>query len=361
MGMLMIKKPMKILIVRLSAIGDVVHVLPALRALRSNFPDSEISWLVEDKAKDIIMDHPDINEIIVFPRRKWRQEIFKINKIKNTLHDVISFYRRLRKERYDLVIDFQGNLKSGIMDFITRSENSIGFGKGYCKEFNHLFTKIHICPPGEKMHKIEKNLALLKGLNINAEYQNPELPVSKIDSESISGFIHKNIKESKPIIIIHPCTSEFGSYKQWPVDNYTMLADMILEAYDANVIFTWGPKEFDVVNEISSNMKHKALVACETGSIKLLIELLRHADMFVSGDTGPLHIASVLNIPTVAVFGPKDPAIYGPFNEKAIVVKKELPCSPCEKRTCYDPQCMTSISPEDVFQAVEKLMEEKHE
>ena len=357
MGLKSINKPKKILIVRLSAIGDVVHVLPALRSLRSNFPDSKIAWLVEDRAKDIITDHPDIDEVIVFPRRKWQQEILKPNKIVDTLSDILSFYKTLRKDYYDVVIDFQGNLKSGIMTLITRSENRIGFGKGHCKEFNYLFTKYRIYPSGKKIHKIDKNLTLLSGLNIDTNYQRPELPISKADEEYISKFIETNINDLIPIIIVHPCTSEFGSYKRWPESNYATLADMILESYEAKVIFTWGPNELDIVNNIVAKMKHKALIACET-TIKQLIELIRRADLYIGGDTGPLHIASTLGIPTVAIFGPKDPEIYGPYDDKHIVVRKELSCSPCTKRTCPKPECMTSILPDDVFQPVSRLMEE---
>ncbi|MFQ5965330.1 MAG: glycosyltransferase family 9 protein [Candidatus Scalinduaceae bacterium] len=348
--------PKTILIVRLSAIGDVVHVLPALRSLRSNFPDSKITWLVEDKARDILTGHPDIDEVITFPRRKWQRDILKINKIINTLFDVFSFYKKLRKESYDIVIDFQGNLKSGIMTLITGSEKRFGFAKGHCKEFNYLFTKYRIKPSRKRMHKIDKNLELLGGLNIDANFHRPELPVSKADEKYISKFLRTNINDSLPVIVVQPCTSKFGSYKQWPVSNYALLADKILESCEANVIFSWGPGEIDVVNEIVTSMKHKALVACETNSIKQLIELIRRADLFIGGDTGPLHIASILDIPTVAIYGPKDPVIYGPYHGKAVVVKKELECSPCEKRTCSDPICMTSILPEDVFHAVNKLM-----
>ncbi len=352
----MIKKPKKILIVRLSAIGDVVHVLPALRSLRSDFPDSKITWLVEDKASDILTGHPDIDEVITFPRKKWQRDILKTNKIINTVFEIFSFYKKLRKDCYDIVIDFQGNLKSGVMTLMTGSENRIGFGKGYCKEFNYLFTKYRIRPPRKRMHKIDKNLALLGGLDIETTFHRPELPVSRVDEEHVSNFFDTNINDSLPIIVVQPCTSKFGSYKQWPVSNYALLADKILESYEANLIFSWGPGEIDVVNEIVTNMKHKALVACETKSIKQLIELIRRADLFIGGDTGPLHIASILGIPTVGIYGPKDPVIYGPYNGKAVVVRKELWCSPCEKRTCPDPECMTSILPEDVFHAVNKLM-----
>ncbi len=109
---------------------------------------------------------------------------------------------------------------------------------------------------------------------------------------------------------------------------------------------------------VSLAAAQSVVVACETNSIKQLIELIRRADLFIGGDTGPLHIASILGIPIVGIYGPKDPVIYGPYHGKAVVVRKELWCSPCQKRTCSDPECMTSILPEDVFHAVNKLMEE---
>ena len=178
------------------------------------------------------------------------KEILKINKTLNTLSDILSFYKKLRKEHYDLVIDFQGNLKSGIMNLITGSGKKVGFGRGYCKEFNYLTTQYQAFPPGKKMHRIDKNLFLLKELGIENGFQRPKLPVFKPDKKYISKFINTDINPSLPIIIIHPGTSKFGSYKQWPPLNYALLADMILDTYEANVVFTWGPYEFGVVKEI---------------------------------------------------------------------------------------------------------------
>jgi lipopolysaccharide heptosyltransferase I len=355
MGILITKKPVKILIIRLSAIGDVVHVLPALRLLRSHFPLSKIAWLVEDKASDVLTGHPDIDDVIVFPRKKWQRTILKINKTFNTLSEIFSFYKRLRREHYDLIIDFQGNLKSGIMNLITGSEKKVGFGKGYCRELNYLTTQYQAFPPEKKMHRIDRNLFLLKELGIENGFQRPKLPVFKLDKKYISKFITTSINPCLPIIIIHPGTSKFGSYKQWPPSNYALLGDMILDTYEANVVFTWGPYEFGVVKEILKKMKHEATPACETRSIKQLIELIKRASLFIGGDTGPLHIASTLDIPVVGIYGPKDPEIYGPYNGKAIVIKKDVPCSPCRKRTCGDPICMSSILPEDVFLGVKEL------
>ncbi len=348
--------PENILIIRLSAIGDVINVLPALRLLRSHFPNAKITWLVEDRAREILTDHPDIDEVIVYPRKRWQSGILKINKSLNIISEALSFYKRLRRNHYDLVIDFQGNLKSAVMNLITGSRNRFGFGKGYCKEFNYLSTQHQAYPVGKKIHRIEKNLSLLNKLDIEPRFLRPELPVSKEDEEQISGFINKNANPSLPIIIIHPGTSKFGSFKQWSSTNYTLLADMILEKYEANIVFTWGPDEFGVVREIVKNMKHNVLPACKTKSIKQLIALIKRATLFIGGDTGPLHIASIMGIPVVGIYGPKDPAIYGPYDDKAIVITKDVPCRPCKKRTCGDPICMTSILPEDVFRGVEKLL-----
>ena len=355
-GMKIIKNPEKILIIRLSAIGDVVDVLPALRCLRSNFPESRISWLVEDRASAILSAHPDLDDVIVFPRKKWQREILKVKKAISTLSDILSFYRKLHGEHYDLVLDFQGNLKSGIMNLITGTENRVGFGKGFSKEFNYLFTRYRVYPQNKREHRIDKNLSLLKGIGFKAKFQNPEFPVSRPDQEYISHFIDENNKCSIPLIIVNPCTSKYGSYKRWPTLNYARLADMILEKYDVKVIFIWGPNEFEIVNEIISYMKQKALVSCKT-TIKQLIELVRRADLYIGGDTGPLHIASTLCIPTVAIFGPKDPILYGPYHENTAIINKELPCSPCRDRTCSDPECLTTILPDEVFQAVNQLMD----
>ncbi|MBC8551431.1 MAG: glycosyltransferase family 9 protein, partial [Candidatus Brocadiales bacterium] len=201
----MIKNPEKILIIRLSAIGDVVDVLPALRCLRSNFPKSRISWLVEDRASMILSGLPDIDDVIVFPRKKWQREILKVKKFISTLSDILSFYRKLHGECYDLVLDFQGNLKSGIMDLITGTENRVGFGKGFSKEFNYLFTGYRVYPQNKREHRIDKNLSLLKGIGFQAEFQNPEFPVSRPDQEYISHFLDENSKCSVPLIIINPC------------------------------------------------------------------------------------------------------------------------------------------------------------
>ena len=341
----------KILIVRLSAIGDVVHVLPAMRALRASLPDAYIGWLVEDRVKDLIMGHPDLDEVVYFPRKKWTQGILRPSTFFKTIRDVIRFFRLLRGWKYDIAIDFQGNLKSGVLTFLSGAPRRIGFGRGHCKELNHLFTNCHVYPDNCKLHKIDKDLALLKPLNIPRDCREVDIPISSSDREYISNFFNKNNCDTEPIVVIHPCVSEFGSYKRWAEENYARLGDMLVSEWDANVVFTWHGSEYDTVKKIVSLMTRNGIVSCETRSIKQLVELIRMANLFIGGDTGPMQIASILGTPVVAIFGPKDPAIYGPRPTNSVVVRKDVPCSPCEKRTCERPICMELIKPEDVFEA----------
>jgi heptosyltransferase-1 len=191
-NMVLTRNPENILIIRLSAIGDVINVLPSLRLLRSKFPNARITWLVEDRASEIPRDHPDVDEVIIYPRKKWQSGILKVNRSFSMISESLSFYKKLRRNHYDLVIDFQGNLKSAVMNLITGSGNRLGFGKGHCKEFNYLSTKHHAYPVGKKIHRIEKNLSLLKELDIETKFLRPEIPVNKEDKEYISEFINKN-------------------------------------------------------------------------------------------------------------------------------------------------------------------------
>ena len=129
-----------------------------------------------------------------------------------------------------------------------------------------------------------------------------------------------------------------------------------MEEFNARVVFSWGPAELERTREIISAMHHPGYLAPEAETLGKLASLIRKADLFISGDTGPMNIASILGVPQVAIFGPKDPAIYGPYHKRAIVVRKEIDCSPCTKKTCDNPVCITSITPEEVFGAARALL-----
>ncbi len=370
--------PRKLLIVRLSAVGDVVHVLPSLKTLRKSYPSAHIAWLVEDKAGGILRGHPDLDEILVLPKKRWLTGLTNPLTFLKTVMEISSFVAELRQRDFDVILDFQGNLKSGIMTFLSGTPLRVGFARGHCREGNFLFTNRRIAPPSDKLHKIEKNLSLLEGLGLKPVREGVTLSVSGEDEKYItSNLLTLGLPKSEadpkgsgqgPLVVIHSGTSDFGAYKRWPTANYAQLADRLVEELNARILFTWGPGELERVKEILDTMKHpgytpggaSAHPAPRTEALGQLVSLIKRADLFISGDTGPMHIASILGVPQVAIFGPKDPVIYGPYQKKAIVVRKELDCSPCTKRTCDDPICITSIMPEEVFEAAKTLLSDKN-
>lgn len=346
----------KILIVRLSAMGDIVHVIPSVKNLRNKFPSAHIAWLVDDRFRDLVENLPEIDEVITFPKGQWQTYLKSPRRyFLRMVLEIRLFLKSLRNKKYDIALDFHGNFKSGLLAYLSNAGERIGFSRGYCKEFNFIFTNVRVTPGQKRMHRIEKYLSLLHGLGIYGQYQKPVFSIPDADRRYIDDFICKNHLNQKPIAVIHPGTSLFGRYKRWPPKNYARLADRLIQELDYSVIFTWGTLEYSIVEEIMSFMSCRATVACKTSSVKQLIALLHHAHLFIGSDTGPTHIASCIGIPTIAIFGPKDPVVYAPYGKNARVVRKDIPCSPCKKRTCGHVTCINSVTQEDVFDTIRRL------
>lgn len=344
-----------ILVVRLGAMGDIVHVIPAVKNLKMKFPSAHIAWLVEDKHGDLVEGIPEIDEVIVFPRRQCQKLLKSPQNYIRILSLMRLFLKKLRNRKYDIALDFHGNFKSGLLMYLSGARTRIGFSRGYCKEFNFLFTNLRITPQQKRMHRIDKYLSLLHGLGIKAYYQRPVFFIPETYRLYINDFLCQNHLNQKSIAIIHPGTSMFGKYKRWLPENYAHLADALTKEFNCSVVFTWGDLEYDLIEKIISFMRYRATIACKTSLVRQLIALIEHACLFIGGDTGPTHIASCIGIPTIAIFGPKDPVIYAPYDRNALVVRKDIPCSPCEKRKCDHVTCINVITPEDVLSVIRDI------
>ncbi|MBM4055775.1 MAG: glycosyltransferase family 9 protein [Planctomycetes bacterium] len=351
--------PKNILVIRLGAMGDIIHVIPAVKNVREALPECNIAWLVEDKIKDLVETVPGVDEVIVFPRKRWQAWLKRPGRYFQIISEMIVFFRQLRAKKYDVVLDFHGNFKSGILGYLSASKIRAGFSRGYCKEFNYLFTNVRIAPQQKAMHRIEKYLSLVRGLGIKAHYQKPVFSLSEQDRSYINDFILQNQLDQKPMAILHPGTSLFGKYKRWSPEKYAQLSDKLIEEFGYAVVFTWSGKEYDIAEDIRSRMRFPATISCKTASVKQLIALLQRASLYIGGDTGPTHLASCLGIPTIAIFGPKDPVIYAPYDDNSLVVRKDIDCSPCEKRRCDHVTCIHSITPDDVYAKVCELRKKR--
>ncbi len=353
------KKIERILVIRLSAIGDVVRTLPAANAVRNSFPKAHIAWVVEEKARDILAYQPEIDETIVFQRNKWKKGILNPLTFLGTVGEVYRFIRDLRSKDWDISLDFHGILKSGLISYASGARERVGFARGYCKEWNHLFNNRKVRPRSNRISRFERNFALLDYLDIDGRRKGVNLHVSQGDADYVDQFFHDCGRPVSGLLVaIHPGTSPKMPNKRWAPAKYSELADRLVEEFKASVLFTWGPGERPMVDEVRCRMRRESMVAPETRSLKQLAEIFRRCSMYVGSDTGPMHIASLVGTPVVGIYGPTDPIVHAPYEGTPhIIVRKDVPCSPCRNRGCQELQCMEVISSQDVLDAIEMLLE----
>lgn len=341
----------RILLIRLSSLGDVVHTLPALRTLRRTFPDAHITWVVEDKFKDVLQGNPDLNEILVVRTRDWRRQ-----RNLATLREMREFFRVLRGRNFDLAIDIQGLIKTGIIAALSGAPLKVGFDRRDCREqLNALFTNVKVPHVGRQTHVVEKNLSMIRALGAEAPSHEFVVHVPEEAEAKTRTFFDAHPElEQRPIVVLH---SGVGyRTKQWELERFARLGDRISEELDAHILLTWGPGEQDKVQRLSSLMKHKHWVA-PPSTLHQSMALFQKASLFVGGDTGTLHLCAAMDIPTVSLFGPTDPVYNGPFGSPHEVIVKKLHCSFCYKKTCpTQNECMDGITVDEVFEAVTTRM-----
>ena len=346
---------LKILILRLSAVGDVIRTLPAAKALKEQTPSS-ITWIVEEPSQAFLESQPEIDEVILFPRRRWTKGIKSFGEIGRTLGEMWGFIVGLRRRRFDVVFDFHGILKSGLLSFLSGSPKRIGYDRRSTKEGNFLFSNIKVKLPKERVSRFQRNLALLKGVGLEVRELQYSLHIPQKDREYVTSFFNTSSASLKrPLIAIHPGTSPKAFFKRWMPGHYAQLADRLIRELNATVLFTWGAEEIEWVEGIRKEMKEPSLLGPKTESLTQLGEVYRHCDLYIGGDTGPMHIASLMGIPAVVIYGPTDPIENEPFGNH-IKVRKETGCNPCHKYSCKELICIKAISADEVFKATKKIL-----
>lgn len=349
----------RILIIRLSAIGDVLRVLPALQVLKERMPNSRIAWAVEEKSKDILEAHPDIDEVIVFPKAELVRKLTSRKEIFAGIRDLYVFIRDLRRKRFDLVFDFHGLFKSGLISFLSGAPQRVGFSMRFTKECNWIFNNRRFPLDQKRISRIDRNLELLRKWGLDVRHTPPVIHVPARDREVIQAFWkQQRIDFRRPVIAVHPGTSPTTPYKRWETYRYAVVADKIIENNAAQIIFTWANQELEMIKAIMGLMKYRAIVAPATENLCQLAEIFRHADLYLGSDTGPMHLAAFVGIPVVALFGPTDHVVNDPYvGTPHIIIRKETPCSPCRRTACPRRDCMKEIREANVIRAVNIMLE----
>lgn len=354
----MTEKQKRILIVRLSAIGDVLRTLPALQVIKRNYPDSYIAWAVEEKARDILEAHPAIDEVLVFPKDRLRVRLTAPAGIAAAAGALRAFAAELRARRFDVVYDFHGLFKSGLIAGLSGAPERIGFTRTYSREGNFLFMTRRFPLRQKRISRISRNLELLEQAGLDTRHDPPKIHVPEADRQTVDEFLRTaRIDLRRPVVAIHPGTSPTTPYKRWEPYRYAVVADKTIENSAAQVIFTWAGREIETVREITALMKYTPVVAPETATLCQLAEIFRHSDLYLGSDTGPMHLAAFVGTPVVALFGPTDHLVNEPYQATPhIIIRKEIECSPCRKYTCSRRACMKAIREESVIRAVDIML-----
>jgi ADP-heptose:LPS heptosyltransferase len=335
----------------MSAMGDVINTLPVLAELRRAYPSSRISWLVEPAFAPIVAAQPTVDETLLIPRKEWQRSLGKPSQWWNTLSEFRQAVRRIRSQRFDLALDFQGNLRSGVILALSGARDKVGHHRKDLQELDLGFTTRRATRLIGKCHRVGKALHLLRALGIEPGPARASLPIPAESLERVDQFLARRGLKGRTLIAVHPGTSEFGLYKRWTDDGYRALCSQLAAEMDVGVLLTWGGnKEREAVGKLAEGLPETVAVCFET-TLMDLAAVYRRSALYVGADTGPGHLASLVGTPVVSIFGPKDPEIYRPYFSPCWVVERDLWCRPCAKRTCPDPRCMTEIQVEAVFDA----------
>jgi heptosyltransferase-1 len=352
--------PLDILIVKLSAIGDVIQTFPMVKALKRQYPGARIDWLVEEDASDILHGHPALDRVIISRRKSWLRGLCQRGKFRQTLREIGRFLREVRSRQYDMVIDNHGILKSGLLVMLARGRRKIGFrpSAGIAEEGNYLFTNERYRPLSIERHALDRYLDLVFQMGVPVDGANLEFSVPDESRARAEDLLRKNGFSSRPLVVIHPMAK--WETKQWPLDKFAGLISALVKK-EASVVVTGSPQDVEPVTEILTRAGHchKVLNLAGRTSLKELAGIFSLADLVVTPDTGPMHLAAAVKAPLIALFGPTAPWRTGPYGNHNRVIRKNLACSPCFQKKCDRPECMTSITVEEVLSAAEKKLKQK--
>jgi ADP-heptose:LPS heptosyltransferase len=347
---------LKILLVRLREIGDVVFTTPAIRALREHFSDAHLTYIVEPAAAPIVVHNPLLNDVRIVPKRGLIADL--------------ALGRSLRREQYDVAIDFHGGPRASLLTWLSAARERIGYdipGRGWM--YTRRVARARELRP---RHSVENQWDLLGAIGI-ARVDPSRAPVEMTTDAGIAATVAERLKGANVaagdrLIVIH--VSAGNPFRRWPADSFAALvADLAGRDARHRVVLTAGPSDRAAAAHVIAAARRRLdaeqqrrIVECGDFSLAELRALADRAGVYIGGDSGPLHVAATSRVPIVGVYGPTLPARSAPWRDRALPAEAlevhGLPCRPCDQRVCApgDFRCLTMISPEQVAAAAVRLL-----
>ncbi len=341
--------PRRILVIKLSSLGDIVHTLPAVAALRKRFSSAHVSWLVKSQWASILEGNPDVDEVLSFDVswRNWPQLI-----------------RNLRQRHCDLVLDFQGLFRTGLLGLLSGATMRVGFARA--REGARWMYTHRVPLTGKResswrllaMHAVDRNLAIAHFLGSDVSRPIFHLPELAEDEKFIRGLLHgAEVEDHAQLIALAPWSR--SSLKSWPLSRFVELAEELMRSSTLRVVVLGGPSEIASANEFRMSQSHGLVNLVGKLSLRQLPPLLRRMKLVIGNDSSLIHLAAGVETPVLAIFGPTEPKATGPYPCTGHSVRRTvLPCSPCGQRTCQNPiylECLHSISVSSVLEAMREM------
>lgn len=336
----------KILLIRTDRIGDVLLSTPAIKAVRRHFPSAHIGVMVRPYAKEIVLGSPYIDEVILYDKDSRHKSVFSS----------LKFAFNLRKKRFDLSLILHPTNRVNIISFLAGIPKRIGWNR----KMGFLLTKKiedkkHL---GEK-HELEYSLDIIRAIGIETQDKALSIPLRKDHRKNIEEFFEKNnIGDKDRLIAINPTAS--CPSKTWPIENFIALSAELIKRYNAKILIVSGPEDVKKTKGLAASLKKDVIDASGKTSVGQLAWLLRKAVVFISNDSGPVHIATAVGTPVIAIFGRAQPGLsprrWGPLGERDIFLHKDVGCEICLAHNCEKEfACLKAIEVKDVLDAVEKF------
>jgi heptosyltransferase I len=350
---------MRILIIKTSALGDIVHSLPVLSYLRQAAPNAQVDWVVDEAFVDLVSGNPLINRVLLVAFRRWKKNPFA----RRTWQELVSFIQILRQERYDLIFDLQGNLKSGMVCAFGRAPVKVGFSKANQQErINGLFTNRKVSFLPSDKNAAQRYLRIVSAsfsLPLESIEPHSDIYTSPEDNSYVQQMI--GVTAERPLILFHNGTTWVT--KLWHAEGWKQLADtLLLRHQQATILLSWGNvEEHTLAEEIARHIGDRAVVLGKM-SIKQFVAMLKQVDLVVGGDTGPIHLAAAVGTPTVSFYRCTDGSLNGPLGKEHMIVQSPLPCTRCLRKACdRDEECRRSIAVDMVMDAVITVVDKREE
>jgi len=334
----------RILIARLDRIGDVVLSTPAIKAVREAYPASHIAFMVRPYARDIVAGNPFLDEVITYDKRMG-------------LWGTLKFIRFLRRRRFDLALVLHPTSRTNLLAYLARIPKRIGFDK----KMGFMLTRRipHTKQFGLK-HEIDYTLDLVRHIGIESPSRDLHVPISSKNEERVDKlFARYNVAKSDKVIAINPGASCHS--KRWHPERFANVADGLARKHKAKIVLVAGGEDRGITKRIASLMKGPCINLAGATTVADMASILRRARLFISNDSGPVHIACAVGTPVIAIFGRSDrglsPTRWGPSNPGDVVLHKDVGCVVCLAHNCkLGFKCLEAITVDDVLAAANKIL-----